>query len=345
METFSATRNRANHDHEVILLQIFHKDITAVEITPRYVAGIKSRKSRGILRFITPLFFYEEVNGSQKIVELRENLIPDVEDIVVVNFPNDDTLFVSIDIPPTLKNRDLAQFAKMEVARLLNLSVDNMSIDVAGKFSSKCMVTVAKQRDLNEFINRILQAGFPEPDVVLPDLFKYFELIYIPEATAFFLIFTPDYGAAVLSSGGSVLGVRTFSSSTWEILDIVSEETGIPRLELMNGYEAFEKNQGIGMLVESILSDLPYTVERELIFLLNTVLPNSSLNDVSRVFVMSDPDVLQKHFVKAFSALELLQEKIEPVVFRWQISSLPLGILGISVRGGREFGKNKLVQE
>jgi len=121
VETFSATRNRANHDHEVILLQIFHKDITAVEITPRYVAGIKSRKSRGILRFITPLFFYEEVNGSQKIVELRENLNPDVEDIVVVNFPNDDTLFVSIDIPPTLKNRDLAQFAKMEVARLLNL--------------------------------------------------------------------------------------------------------------------------------------------------------------------------------------------------------------------------------
>ncbi|ABV33069.1 MULTISPECIES: hypothetical protein [Pseudothermotoga] len=325
-------------------MQIFHKMITAIDITKRYVEVIRGRKSRGVLTLLDK--FYQQGEDTSKILEqLAKKVNSDVEDIVAVNFPSENLLFFTIDIPGGLKMKDERDYTKTEISRLLNLSAQEIVVEPIRNPLNKALVIVAKQRDVNEAITKVVSAGFPEPDVMLPDIFKYLELVEIKNSSITTLIvLAPDYGAIILFMAQTPIGVRTFTYSSWEILDILREETGITAEDFMNNPAILKDNTSADSIIESVLVDLPYTVERETIFLLNTILPGTSIREISKFYLLFDPPILTEQSVKIFNSIDSFQNKIENVKLSVNPDKVGLGALGIFIRGGAEFGKNKLVQ-
>ncbi|MFN3284131.1 MAG: hypothetical protein ACK40Q_07875, partial [Pseudothermotoga sp.] len=100
----------------------------------------------------------------------------------------------------------------------------------------------------------------------------------------------------------------------------------------------------ITSLLSSLLADLPYTVERETIFLLNSVLPNTSIRDVLSFHVLCDPPALNEYYVRVFDQFESFQGKVQSAKLFVKCTEVGVGVMGMLVRGGAEFGKNKLVQ-
>lgn len=327
-------------------MQIFHKMITAIDMTDRYVSLARGRKSRGILTLTQS--FYKEIKKEETSSEIlgmfAKKIQPDVEDIVAVNFPNENLLFYTIDVPPGLKSQEDKEYARTEVSRLLNLPSEEIVVESIRNTLNKMLVLVSRQRDINQIISTVAQAGFLEPDVVLPDLFKYLEIMELPTvSTSVLLLFTPEYGAAVIFIAKIPVAVRTFAYSTWELMDILVEETGITQEDIHKRVDALNASN-VASLVNSLLADLPYTVEREIIFLLNTVLPNTSIRDVSNFYVLCDPPALSEFYVRVFSQFESFQGKVQTARFSVKCNEVGIGVLGLLVRGGAEFGKNKLVQ-
>ncbi len=327
-------------------MQIFHKIITAIDITKRYVSLARGRKSRGILT-LTESFYAENKENedpSKKLAELAKKIKPDVEDIVAVNFPNENLLFYTVDAPGGLKPRDDREYARTEVSRLLNLPSNEIVVETIRTPIRKMLVTVSKQKDVNEIISAITQAGFSEPDVVLPDPFKYLEISEIATTTTcVLLLFTPEYAAVIILISKIPVAVRTFAYSTWEMIDILAEESGFSVEDIHKSSEALESSN-ISSMVTSFLADLPYSVERETIFLLNSVLSGTSIREVSKFYILCDPPALTSFYVKAFNQFETFQGKVEDAKFSVKSAEAGVGVLGVFVRGGAEFGKNKLVQ-
>lgn len=241
--------------------------------------------------------------------------------------------------------KDERDYTKTEISRLLNLSAQEIVVEPIRNPLNKALVIVAKQRDVNEAITKVVSAGFPEPDVMLPDIFKYLELVEIKNSSITTLIvLAPDYGAIILFMAQTPIGVRTFTYSSWEILDILREETGITAEDFMNNPAILKDNTSADSIIESVLVDLPYTVERETIFLLNTILPGTSIREISKFYLLFDPPILTEQSVKIFNSIDSFQNKIENVKLSVNPDKVGLGALGIFIRGGAEFGKNKLVQ-
>ncbi len=327
-------------------MQIFHKMITAIDITSRYVAVARGRKSRGILSLIQS--FYKDLkkdeNPSEVLTEFAKKIKPDVEDIVTVNFPNESLLFYTIDIPPALAPKEDRDYARTEVSRLLNLPANEITVETIRNTLNKMLVVVSRNKDINETVSTVAQAGFTEPDVVLPDLFKYLQILQLPtNSTSVLLLFTPEYGAVVIFISKVPVAVRSFAYSTWEVTDIILEETGITQEDIYKKADVLNESN-ISSLANSLLADLPYTVEREIIFLLNTVLSDTSIREVSNFYVLCDPPALAEFYVRAFNQFESFQGKVETAKFSVKFDQVGIGVLGLLVRGGAEFGKNKLVQ-
>ncbi len=327
-------------------MQIFHKMITAIDMTSHYVSLARGKKSRGILSLIQSFYrnIKENENSSQILAMLAKQIQPDAEDIVCVNFPNENLLFYTIEVPVGLRSQEDKNYARTEVSRLLNLPANEIVVESIRNTLNKMLVVVARQRDINDIVSTITQSGFLEPDVVLPDLFKYLELIDLPTtSTSVLFLFTPDYGATVIFVAKIPVAIRTFAYSTWELIQILTEETGISQEEIHKNADALSSTS-ITYLLSSLLADLPYTVERETIFLLNSVLPNTSIRDVSSFYVLCDPPALNEYYVKVFDQFESFQGKSQSAKLSVKCTEVGLGVMGMLVRGGAEFGKNKFVQ-
>ncbi|HBT40243.1 MAG: Uncharacterized protein XD58_0412 [Thermotoga sp. 50_1627] len=325
-------------------MQIFHKMITAIELGKNWVRGSRARKFRGILS--DPIFVdvRKEEDVVEHLKELRLKLKPDVEDIVVTNFPMEDVLFNTVDVPKEIRKRELRAYAAAEMSRILNLSSSEIALDCVRNPVGKALVMVTKTRQLNEWVSNITAAGFPLPDVVIPDVFKYLQVIKIPvQETSVLILLMPDYSAVITYVAGSPLGIRTFSHSVEETLAIVSEETGLSKEEIAQELAKSGPNNARSVF-ESIVIDLPYAIEREIIFLLSSVVSGSLIRDVAKFYVFCDPIDFAPHYARLFETVETFQGKVQTLRPEIEMKNLPMGIVGLLLRGGEEFGKNKLVQ-
>lgn len=286
--------------------------ITAIDVGKSSISGARARKFRGIIS--NPVF--ASVRNGENVVErlktLKEKLRPDVEDIVVTNFPVEEVLFNTLEIPRELRRSELRTYINAEMSRILNLSSAEIALDFVRNPIGKVLVMVTKTRRLNEWISNITAAGFPLPDVVIPDVFKYLQLLKIPGPEACVLVLlTRDYSVVVVCVSGSPLGIRTFSYSLDETVSIVSEETGLDEAEMIQ--KLSQESSNVKNIFESITVDLPYSVEREIIFLLSSALPGSSIRDVAKFYIFCDPLGFTPHYVKLFDTVETMQGKIQPL--------------------------------
>jgi Tfp pilus assembly PilM family ATPase len=325
-------------------MQIFHKMITAIDQGKNWVQGARARKFRGILSRPTFVSVRKDENVVEHLRELNSKLRPDVEDIVVTNFPMEEVLFNTMDVPKEIRKSELRSYVTAEMSRILNLSSSEMALDCLRNPVGKALVMVTKARRLNEWVSTLTTAGFPLPDVVIPDVFKYLQLVKVPVRETCVLIFlTYDYSAVITCVAGSPLGIRTFSHSVEETLSIVSEETGLTKEEIAQEFTKTDVNN-VRSVFESIVIDLPYAVEREIIFLLSSVMPGSSIRDVARFYLFCDPSDFAPHYAKLFETVETFQGKLQTLRAEISVKGLPISILGLLLRGGEEFGKNKLIQ-
>lgn len=325
-------------------MQIFHKMITAIDIRKNRIYGARARKFRGILSSPVHNVVEIEDNIVEHLKALKEKMRPDVEDIIVTNFPVEDMLFNTLDVQKEIKKSELRSYVTTEMSRILNLSSSEMALDYLRNPVGKVLVMLTKSRQLNEWISNLTSAGFPLPDVVLPDIFKYLQLIKMTTSeTCVLIILTPDYSAVVVYVLRSPLGIRTFSHSTEETILIMSEETGLNETELLKELSNLESNH-VRNIFESIVADLPYSIERETIFMLSSALPGSSIRDIANFYIFCDPPDLAQHYSKLFETVETFQGKIQILQPQINLKEFPIGTLGLLLRGGEEFGKNKLVQ-
>ncbi len=324
-------------------MQIFHKMISAVDIGNRYVAVGKAKKARGKLTVVN---YLSSESGEPLLT--AQNLIlkigTDVEDIVILNYPMDQLLFYTVNSPASVKVKELSSYAAMEIAHLLNVPVEELVVEPIVGPLNKVVAVVAKRKEVNAFVTRMTEVGLPEPDVVLPDIFKYLQAVQISlPSTVALVILAPDYSAVCVYVAGKLLGLRSVQFSVQEVLNIVAEETGFGREELHGNIEHVERDK-ISKIIESFAADIPYTLERELIFLLSSVQPGMSIRDLAKFYVMCDPFTLTGTFVKILEQNETFWGKVERAPVWVETNGVPLGLLGLLIRGGAEFGKNKLVQ-
>ncbi|AEH50965.1 type IV pilus biogenesis protein PilM [Pseudothermotoga thermarum] len=324
-------------------MQIFHKMITAVEFGNGYVNVGRAKKSRGRL-IITSYFSQECAEQFSTAKSLLEKIGTDVEDIVVLNYPMDLLLFNTINVPGTLKEKQISNYATMEISHLLNVPPEELVVETVVGPVNKAVVAVAKRKELYSFLTRLRQAGIPEPDVVIPDVFKYLLLVRIPDpSTVALCAFSFDYSIVGIYISEKLVGLRTIPYSLQEVLNLIMEEIGFTKLELQSesSINNFEK---VSKMVEALISDIPYVVERELIFLLSGLQIGVSIRDIAKIYLLCDPSFLTGTFVKAFESSEVFQGKVEKAQFKFETNNFPIGLAGMLVRGGAEFGKNKLVQ-
>ncbi|MEN3007946.1 hypothetical protein [Pseudothermotoga sp.] len=325
-------------------MQIFHKMITAIDIRKDRIYGMRARKFGGILSKPVHDTVKIESNVVEHLKKLKEKLNPDVEDIVVTNFPVEDVLFNTLDVPKEIKRSELRNYVTAEMSRILNLSSSEIALDCLRNPIGKVLVVLTKSRRLNEWVSNLTSAGFPLPDVVIPDVFKYLQLIRITTLeTCVLILLTPDYSGVVVYISGSPVGIRTFGHSIEETLMIVSEETGLNETEIIEEISSSGSGR-VRDVFESIVVDLPYSVEREIIFMLSSALPGSSIRDVANFYVFCDPPDLAQHYSRLFETVETFQGKIKTLQPQISPKGLAIGTLGLLLRGGEEFGKNKLVQ-
>ncbi len=317
--------------------------VTAIDIENEYISVGRAHKARGKLTVLEH-HSCECTEPLKTAKDLISKVGTDAEDIVVVNYPSDLLLFNTVNVPATVKGRELTNYLAMEISHLLSVPIEDLVVEGLEGPSSKAVAIVAKKREVNSLVTRLMEAGLPEPDVVLPDIFKYLQLVNVTiHSTIAVAIFATHYSAVCVYVSGKLAGLRSVPYSTQEILGILTEETGFTKTELQVNSKVIELEK-LTRMVESLIPDMPYTVERELIFLLSSIQSGVSVRDVSGLYVLCDPLILTGAFIKTLELNETFQGKVSKIPLSFEVEGVPLGLLGMLLRGGAEFGKNKFVQ-
>lgn len=179
------------------------------------------------------------------------------------------------------------------------------------------------------FVSELMEAGFPETDVVIPDVVKYLEFfdfyfkrrlkgITVLVVASFF----NDYYSIVVLKDDHYRSCRMVFSIFWDYMDVVAENTGIQPKELFEGMVEVSLD-----FLQPYFGDFLLELDREVKISLDEV----SLDIADQFFYIIDPPVFFQSFMQALQKFEGTVLKEGPVPF--VKSSVSMGGLGLVLRG------------
>jgi len=305
-----------------------------VEIVRARMRGSKLRVLKSVFSVVDTL---DNEKRKETISALMKDVEKDLEDIVVANMPMENVLIMKIKVPPSLNKQNTLEYATMEISRNLGIVPEQLIVAPLGIHEGEGLFFVSKVDQVKTFVSELMEAGFPETDVVIPDIVKYLEFfdfyfrrrlkgITVLVVASFF----NDYYSIVVLEDKHYRSCRMVFSIFWDYMDVVAENTGIQPKELFEGMVEISLD-----FLQPYFGDFLLELDREVKITLDEV----SLDRVDQFFYIIDPPVFFQVFMQALQKFEgtVLREGPVPSVK----SGVSMGGLGLLLRGGREIGKVK----
>jgi len=326
-------------------VQIFYNNITVLDIGVRRLEALRAKKVGTKIRvlqrdFLLPEF---EEKKEKKLKELSKKYAVDVEDLVIYSFPIENILFMNLNVPPKMDKRMIKNFALIEISRNLNLRPEEIVVDILEVFEGKALLVVSKREHIVQYVNKLVALGFYEPDILIPDVFKYLEFSNNTMGRKCLIIynFFEDYYSIIFFIGSYVVAIRIVLSNLWDYMEMMRESIGIPPVDLVslgNLKDLPEVEKFLLTNFEDILIEL----EREIKLTSETAISSVSIDEIDRFEFLVDPPVLSDVLNKALSGSSTFSSKDFEVI-KPPESVETLGGLGLLLRGGRELGKVKSI--
>lgn len=173
-------------------MQIFYRRVYAVEVNP-YCTRVVIIKKRGkkltVMKKLRELpsrgpggaSLDDQFASLRKMVETAPS---DVEDLIVVNYPFGQTLYERYSMPKLTKDQ-LKGAIQFKLSEEFSVPSQNIVLDfgeglnaTVGASTTNYFVYAAKKAYFEPYIQSLItQGGIIEPDIVMPDILKYLEII------------------------------------------------------------------------------------------------------------------------------------------------------------------------
>ena len=180
--------------------------------------------------------------------------------------------------------------------------------------------------------------GMGEPDVLIPDTFKYLYLTdFSLKGNIVFVVlnFINDYIAVILRSFTEIIGIRIIFKELSRIVNFLKGNARIDIFQVENINELTEPELSF---VKSKLTDISLEVVKEISLIVNKSLKKISPDDIHSVVLITDPSVFEDVFKEAFSSINshlVLGEFTTKYSMKFPNTWLNLykGSLGLVLRG------------
>jgi len=328
-----------------VIVQIFYNNITVLDIGTRKLEAMRAKKVGSRIRVLRRDFFLPEFEEKkeERLKELSKKYAVDVEDLVVYSFPIENILFMNLNVPPRMDKKMIKNFALIEISRNLNLRPEEIVVDVLEIFEGKALLVVSKREHIVQYINKLVALGFYEPDVLVPDVFKYLEFSIESVGRKCLIIynFFEDYYSILFLIGSNVVAIRIVLSNLWDYMEMMRESIGVPPLDLVS-MRNLRDSPEVERFFLSNFEDILVELEREIRITSETAISSVSIDEMDRFEFLVDPPVLSDVLDRALSNSSTFSSKNFEVI-KPPESVETLGGLGLLLRGGRELGKVKSI--
>ncbi len=361
-------------------MQIFYRRIYTVELNPNFVRVVLLRKRGKRLSMIkslqkTPEKGQSSFSMNQQLNALRAiiQVIPvDVEDLVVVNYPFDQTLYEHYTMPKLSKDQ-IKGAIQYKLSEDFSIPSQNIVLDFGEGFgtsgtslSTGYFVFAAKKAQLELFIQSLVtQGGLSEPDIVMPDLLKYLEILdfqkmgleELNQATKLHFLVCVDFEYSILFvlRGKEVIRFMDIPISLNRLI-VDSEKSGLDPssvLEaILKGSEtgSLGYTQGALSVFENFYKLVGFESEKVTRQYLNTLNESDPLFNVSGVFFCSINQRISLDLEANARDIRILDGiSIKRTVIRQDIpddldvyrTTLGMGLRGVNTLGRSEFIQKK----
>ena len=326
-------------------MQIFYNNITVLDVGVRRLEVLRAKKVGAKIRILQRDFLLPEFEEKRekKLKELSKRYAVDVEDLVIYSFPIENILFMNLNVPPKMDKRMIKNFALIEISRNLNLRPEEIVVDILEIFEGKVLLVVSKREHIVQYVNKLVALGFYEPDILIPDVFKYLEFSTNTVGRRCLIIynFFEDYYSIILSIGSYVVAIRIVLSNLWDYMEMMRESIGIPPVDLVS-MRNLKDSPEVEKFLLTNFEDILIELEREIKLTSETAISSVSIDEIDRFEFLVDPPVLSDVLSKALSGSSTFSSKDFEVI-KPPESVETLGGLGLLLRGGRELGKVKSI--
>ena len=326
-------------------MQIFYNNITVLDIGVRRLEALRAKKVGAKIRILQRDFLLPEFEEKRekKLKELSKKYAVDVEDLVIYSFPIENILFMNLNVPPKMDKRMIKNFALIEISRNLNLRPEEIVVDILEIFEGKALLVVSKREHIVQYVNKFVALGFYEPDILIPDVFKYLEFSTNTVGRRCLIIynFFEDYYSIILFIGSYVVAIRIVLSNLWDYMEMMRESIGIPPVDLVS-MRNLKDSPEVEKFLLTNFEDILIELEREIRVTSETAISSVSIDEIDRFEFLVDPPVLSDVLSKALSGSSTFSSKDFEVI-KPPESVETLGGLGLLLRGGRELGKVKSI--
>jgi len=326
-------------------VQIFYNNITVLDVGVRRLEALRAKKVGAKIRILQRDFLLPEFEEKKekKLKELSKKYAVDVEDLVIYSFPIENILFMNLNVPPKMDKRMIKNFALIEISRNLNLRPEEIVVDILEIFEGKALLVVSKREHIVQYVNKFVALGFYEPDILIPDVFKYLEFSTNTVGRRCLIIynFFEDYYSIILFIGSYVVAIRIVLSNLWDYMEMMRESIGIPPVDLVS-MRNLKDSPEVEKFLLTNFEDILIELEREIKLTSETAISSVSIDEIDRFEFLVDPPVLSDVLSKALSGSSTFSSKDFEVI-KPPESVETLGGLGLLLRGGRELGKVKSI--
>ena len=322
--------------------------VLGLNVSGNFVEVVKAKKdfsNLNVLRWKTGFFVSES-----EVESILNDVGYDIEDTVVVNLPMDFVVFMTFDVAPGMKRKELRNYGNMMASRNLGISSDDITVDVLSVVGNKGVFMIARKDNVNKAVSSLMGMGFPEPDVVIPDLVKYAYLTTIPNMGELLMVvvnFLQNYMAILVFSGGKVVSVRITTLDLMSVFDAIQDQFGFTKEEILVRSSLKDLKELYDFLLSSF-ENLSMELERETTVALRDGIVQLDISAVDVKVVFVEPISFEETLTSVMRKSAIFKDvksNYRPGL------NLPEGVfmkvreaLGLLIRGGLEFGKVKLVR-
>ncbi len=222
-------------------------------------------------------------------------------DYVVSSANMDYIIFLSTELPEKAKRKEIEKIGRMEASRSYDLPPEEIFSTLVGRVEDKGIFAVSrKETILTQVIDKLKEIGVGEPDVIIPDVFKYFYIYEIPTLGKVIVTvanFYKNYVSNILVCDNRICGIRTSFMELSRIFSYVHENFGVDLRRLEEPYSGEERME---RLISEEFSDLILEIVREISLLLNDSLVPVTQDNIDALMVIADPGSLYVSLEKAF---------------------------------------------
>ncbi|MEA1883480.1 MAG: hypothetical protein U9N62_03045 [Thermotogota bacterium] len=358
-------------------MQLFNRRLFVLESGKFYTRGLLiklARKQARILKTFTRSYIEDDFFSEKQINAVKqtiEMLKPDIEDFVIYNYPYQEMIFATAEMPK-LSDEQLRNAVKFKISEDFHIPPNKLIIDITkadnyiktDKGTSKVPIFATKQ----EFMDKMISfyrgvSGAPEPDMVIPDQLKYLEIFDektlktdIPGQSKLTFLICQDMNYSVLFTfmANKLIDITEISISLEDVIEECQKRDINPQKvlsALLKGSEigALEYTESIQQIFSEYYEKYTFEAEKAIRGTINHLNIDNPLTRIEVVIVAS---------INGRLTLDLAYHIREEGILRGaNVIQMPLKkdypddtedlrtIMGLGYRGVRELGRYKFIQK